>query len=43
MNTGYSFDDQTEIVSGLSEQQMIVDKGYRALTQGTLVEITVDK
>ena len=43
VNTGYSFDDQTEIVSGLSEHQMIVDKGYRALTQGTLVEITVDK
>jgi len=43
VNVGYSFDDQTEIVSGLSENQMIVNKGYRALTQGTLVEITVDK
>ena len=43
VNVGYSFDDQTDIVSGLSEHQMIVNKGYRALTQGTLVEITVDK
>ncbi|MAJ50003.1 MAG: hypothetical protein CMB82_00090 [Flammeovirgaceae bacterium] len=43
VNIGYSFDDHTEILSGLVENQMIVEKGYRALTQGTLVEITVDK
>ena len=43
MGTGYSFEDRTEIVSGLVEHQMIVDKGYRVLTQGSLVEITVDK
>ena len=43
VSTGYSFDDRTEIVSGLIEHQMVVDKGYRALAQGTLVEITVDK
>ena len=43
VGTGYSFEDRTEIVSGLVEHQMIIDKGYRALTQGSLVEITVDK
>tara|TARA_S200000501_G_scaffold73454_2_gene65368 strand:- start:4301 stop:5449 length:1149 start_codon:yes stop_codon:yes gene_type:complete len=43
VSTGYSFDDRTEIVSGLIEHQMVVNKGYRALAQGTLVEITVDK
>ena len=43
VSTGYSFDERTEIVSGLIEHQMVIDKGYRALTQGTLVEITVDK
>ncbi len=43
VSTGYSFDDRTEIVSGLIEHQMVIDKGYRALTQGSLVEITVDK
>ena len=42
VNTGYSFNDRTEIVSGLIEHQM-VDKGYRVLTQGVLVEISVDK
>ena len=41
--TGYSFNDRTEIVSGLIEHQMVVDKGYRVLTQGALVEILVDK
>ena len=43
VNTGYSFNDRTEIVSGLIERQMVVDKGYRVLTQGALVEISVDK
>ena len=43
VNTGYSFNDRTEIVSGLIEHQMVVDKGYRVLTQGALVEISVDK
>lgn len=43
VNTGYSFNDTTEIVSGLIEHQMVVDKGYRVLTQEALVEITVDK
>ena len=42
VTTGYSFDSQTEIVEGIKGNEVIVDKGFRELTEGVEVLVSTE-
>ena len=39
VNLGYSYDNLTEVVAGLTGGEVIVDKGNRTVAEGTTVSI----
>lgn len=40
IETGLSFNGETEVVEGLSQNQSVADKGFRDLSEGTVVQVT---
>ena len=39
VDLGYSYDNLTEVVAGLSGEEVVVDKGNRTVAEGTTVSI----